>query len=136
MFFYKRYLLTNRSTKAIRKGTSINIQVMNNLRNSVRLIGHLGKDPEIKQLESGNSLARASLATKEVRKTKEGEKIEDTQWHQIIGWGKTAELMGTLLKKGKQVAINGKLVYRTYEDKNGIKRTISEVVVSEFMLMA
>ena len=109
---------------------------MNNLRNSVRLIGYLGKDPETKKLEGGNSLARVSLATKEVRKDKEGEKVEDTQWHQIIGWGKTAELMETLLKKGKQVAINGKLVHRTFEDKNGIKRTISEVVVSEFMLMA
>ena len=108
---------------------------MNNLRNSVRLIGHLGRDPEMKELPEGNALIRVSLATKEVRKNKKGEKIEEVQWHQLIGWGKTAELMNTLLKKGKQIAIDGKLVHRTYEDKNGVKRTISEVVVSEFVLM-
>jgi len=108
---------------------------MNNLRNSVRLIGHLGRDPEIKDLEEGKKLTRINLATTEVYKNKEGEKVQNTQWHQLIGWGKTAELMSTLLKKGKQVAVDGKLVYRTYEDKNGVKRTISEVVVSEFVLM-
>ncbi len=108
---------------------------MNNLRNSVRLIGHLGKDPEGKQLEGGNTLARVSLATKEVYKNKKGEKVENTQWHNLIGWGKTAELMNTLLKKGKQVAVDGKLVYRTYEDKSGVKRTISEIVVADFVLM-
>ena len=108
---------------------------MNNLRNSVRLIGHLGRDPETKALEEGNALTRVSLATTEVYKNKDGEKVQDTQGHQLIGWGKTAELMSTLLKKGKQVAVDGKLVYRTYEDKNGVKRTISEVVVSEFVLM-
>jgi len=108
---------------------------MNNLRNSVRLIGHLGRDPETKALAEGKSLTRISLATKEVYKNKDGEKIEDTQWHQLIGWGKTAELMSTLLKKGKQIAVDGKLVYNTYEDKDGVKRTTSEVVVSEFVLM-
>jgi len=108
---------------------------MNNLRNSVRLIGHLGRDPETKDLEEGNALTRVSLATTEIYKNKKGEKVQDTQWHQLIGWGKTAELMGTLLKKGKQIAIDGKLVYRTFEDKNGVKRTITEVVVSEFVLM-
>ena len=108
---------------------------MNNLRNSVRLIGHLGRDPEIKDLEEGKQLTRVNLATTEVYKNKNGEKVQNTQWHQLIGWGKTAELMSTLLKKGKQIAVDGKLVYRTYEDKNGVKRTISEVVVSEFVLM-
>ena len=108
---------------------------MNNLRNSVRLIGYLGKDPETKQLEDGKSLSRVSLATKEVYKTKSGEKVENTYWHNLIGWGKTAELMNTLLKKGKQIAIDGKLVYRTFEDKSGVKRTTTQIVVSEFVLM-
>ena len=108
---------------------------MNNLRNSVRLIGHLGKDPETKQLEGGNSLARVSLATREVYKNKNGEKVENTQWHNLIGWGKTAELMNTLLKKGKQIVIDGKIVYRTFEDRNGVKRTRTEIVVSDFVLM-
>ena len=108
---------------------------MNNLRNSVRLIGRLGRDPETKDLEEDKKLTRINLATTEVYKNKNGEKVENTQWHQLIGWGKTAELMSTLLKKGKQIAVDGKLVYRTYEDKNGVKRTITEVVVSEFVLM-
>jgi len=108
---------------------------MNNLRNSVRLIGYLGKDPEAKQIEGGKSLARVSLATKEVYKNKSGEKIENTQWHNLIGWGKTAELMNTLLKKGKQIAIDGKIIYKTFEDRNGVKRTMTEIVVSEFVLM-
>ncbi len=108
---------------------------MNNVRNSVRLIGYLGRDPEGKQLEGGNSLARVSLATKEVYKNKNGEKVENTQWHNLIGWGKTAELMNTLLKKGKQILVDGKIVYKTFEDRNGVKRTRTEIVVSDFVLM-
>ena len=75
---------------------------MNNLRNKVQLIGNLGKDIEWKQLENGNSIARATIATKEVYKNTEGEKVVDVQWHNLVGWGKVAEIMNVLLKKGKE----------------------------------
>jgi len=106
---------------------------MNNLRNSVQLIGHLGKDPEFKNLEEGKMIAKVSIATNDTYKNGKGEKIIETQWHNLIAWGKTAEIMERLLKKGNEVAVTGKLVHRTYEDKEGIIRNYSEVVVNEFM---
>ncbi|MEL7120681.1 MAG: single-stranded DNA-binding protein [Bacteroidota bacterium] len=108
---------------------------MNNLRNSVTLIGNLGKDPDYRSLENGKQIAKLSLATNETYKTESGEKVTQTQWHQCVAWGKTADLMYQLLKKGKTIAVRGKLVYRNYEDKNNQKRTISEVVVDEFLLV-
>jgi len=108
---------------------------MNNLRNKVQLIGNLGKDIEWKQLDNGNSIARATIATKEIYKNADGEKVVDVQWHNLVGWGKVAEIMNVILKKGKEVAVQGKLTHRTYEDKDGQKRYISEVIVSEFMPM-
>ena len=109
---------------------------MNNLRNSVTLIGNLGKDPDYRNLDNGKQIAKLSLATNETYKTESGEKVTQTQWHQCVAWGKTADLMSQLLKKGKTVAVRGKLVYRNYEDKNNQKRTISEVVVDEFLLVS
>ena len=106
---------------------------MNNLRNKVQLIGNLGKDVEYKQLQDGNAIARATIATKEVYKNSKGEKVIDVQWHNLVGWGRVAEFMQVLLKKGKQVAVQGKLAHRSYEDKKGQKRYISEVIVSEFI---
>ncbi len=109
---------------------------MNNIRNTVMLIGHLGKDAEMKQLESGKNWARVTLATNDTYKKENGEKVTDTQWHNCVGWGKTAELMGNLMKKGKEVAVQGKLTYRNYEDTNGVKRSIPEIVVSDFALLS
>lgn len=108
---------------------------MQNLNNRVQLIGNLGKDVDFKTVGDGLGLARVSLATNDVRKKNDGEVEKETQWHNIIGWGKTAELMQDLFKKGKKVAIQGKLVHRTYDDKDGVKRYVSEVVVNEFMLL-
>jgi len=108
---------------------------MNNLRNRVQLIGHLGKDVEFKELENGNALARVSIATKEIFQNSKGERVVDVQWHQLVGWGKLAEMMQVLCKKGKEVAVQGKLTHRTYEDKNGQMRFLSEIVVNEFMLL-
>ena len=108
---------------------------MNDLRNKVQLIGHLGREVDFKQLENGKSIARVSLATKEVRKNQAGEKEINTQWHNIIAWGKQAERMQVYFKKGKQVAVQGKLAHRSYEDQDGIKRQVSEVVLKEFMLI-
>lgn len=107
--------------------------IMNNLRNHVLLIGHLGQDVELKQFESGNHVARVTLATNESYK-KDNEWVTETQWHRIVAWGKNAERMTAQLKKGNQVAIQGKLKYNTFEDKEGVKRTIAEITVNEFML--
>ncbi len=108
---------------------------MNQLRNNVQLIGNLGKDVDFKKLDNGNAIARLSLATKEVYKNGQGERVIDTQWHNIIAWGKTAENMQVLLKKGKSVAVQGKLTHRSYQDKTGQNRRVSEIVVQEFMLI-
>ncbi|MCB0547035.1 MAG: single-stranded DNA-binding protein [Phaeodactylibacter sp.] len=106
---------------------------MNNLRNKVQLIGNLGKDVEFKQLKDGNAIARVTIATKDVYRNPKGEKVVDVQWHNLVGWGRVAEIMQVLLKKGKEVAVQGKLTHRSYEDKSGQKRFISEVIVEEFM---
>jgi len=108
---------------------------MSTLRNTVQLIGHVGNDPEIVNLESGKKLAKFSVATNESYKNAKGEKITDTQWHNIIAWGKTAELIENYVPKGKEVGIEGKLTSRSYEDKDGIKRYITEVVCNELLLL-
>lgn len=108
---------------------------MNSIKNSVTLIGNLGKDPEFKQLQGGRAVARFSLATNETYRNQKGDKVTTTQWHTLVAWGKTAETMSTLLKKGKEVIVHGKLTYRSYEDKDGITRSIPEVVVDEFVML-
>ncbi len=109
---------------------------MNSIKNSVTLIGNLGKDPEIKQFQSGRSVARFSLATNETYRNQKGDKVTSTQWHNIVAWGKTAEMMNNLLKKGKEVVVHGKLTYRTYEDKEGVTRFIPEIVADEFVVLS
>ncbi len=108
---------------------------MNTLRNNVRLIGRLGQDPEIRQLEKGNKVASFSLATGEVHIDKEGNRKEQTEWHSIVAWGVLADRCEKYLKKGKEVAIDGKLTYRSWEDKNGSKHTAAEVVVNELLFV-
>lgn len=107
---------------------------MNAIRNSVRLLGNLGGDPEIKEFDGGNKLAKFSLATHDYFTDKKGEKQKSTDWHNVVAWGKTAELMGQLLKKGSEVAIEGKLNTREYE-KDGEKKYITEVVANEFVVL-
>lgn len=108
---------------------------MNALRNKVQLIGHVGNAPEIVTLESGKKLAKFSIATNESYKNAKGEKITDTQWHNIVAWGKTAELIESYVPKGKEIGIEGKLTSRSYEDKEGQKRYITEVVCNELLLL-
>ena len=108
---------------------------MNALRNKVQLIGHLGQDPEITTLESGNKLAKFSLATSETYKNASGQKVEDTQWHQVVAWGKLADLVENYLTKGKQVAVEGKLTHRSYETQAGDKRYVTEVRCNEMLLL-
>lgn len=107
---------------------------MSAIRNSVRLLGHAGQDPEIKEFDGGNKLARFSMATNENYTDKKGEKQTSTEWHNLVAWGKTAELMGQLVKKGTEMAIEGALKTRSYE-KDGEKKYITEVVVNDFQVM-
>ncbi|MBQ4913716.1 single-stranded DNA-binding protein [Maribacter sp. MMG018] len=108
---------------------------MNALKNKVQLIGNLGQDPEIITMENGTKLAKFSLATTESYKNAKGEKVDDTQWHNVVAWGKTAEIVETYLLKGKQVAVEGKLTHRSYETKEGEKRYITEVRCNELLML-
>ena len=108
---------------------------MSTLRNKVQLIGHVGQDPEIKTFEGEKKLASLSIATKEVYKNEKGEKVEETQWHRITAWGKTADIIEKHVVKGKEIAVDGKLRHRSYDDKNGDKKYITEIIVSELMLL-
>ncbi|MBT6746516.1 MAG: single-stranded DNA-binding protein [Flavobacteriales bacterium] len=103
------------------------------IRNKVQLIGNLGNDPQITKLENGNSLAKFSVATNESYLNKAGERIENTQWHNIIAWGKTAEIVEKILKKGNEVVVEGKLINRSYEDDNGVKKYITEIQANELL---
>ena len=108
---------------------------MNTIRNKVQWIGNLGSQPEIVSLDSGKTLAKFTMATNDYYKDAKGEKIQDTQWHNLVAWGKTAEIIEKYVSKGQEIAIEGKLTNRSYEDKSGAKRYISEVVVNEVLLL-
>ena len=105
------------------------------LKNKVQLIGHLGNPPEIKTLDSGKKLARFSVATNESYVNSQGEKIQETQWHNLVAWGKLAEVIEKYLNKGSEVVVEGKLLNRTYTDKEGNKKYITEVEVSELLML-
>jgi len=108
---------------------------MNNLRNRVQLIGHLGNKPEIKTLDSGKKMAKFSIATNETYKNNKGEKVTDTEWHNVVAWNKTAEIAELYLEKGKEIAIEGKLSTRSYEDQQGVKKYVTEIVCQELLLL-
>ena len=107
---------------------------MNALKNKVQLIGNLGNAPEIKSIESGKKMARFSMATNENYRNAKGEKVTETTWHNLVAWGKVAELAEKFLQKGTEVVIEGKLINRNYTDKNGNKKYISEIQVNELLL--
>ncbi|MEO8515660.1 MAG: single-stranded DNA-binding protein [Flavobacterium sp.] len=108
---------------------------MNTLRNKVQLIGHVGQEPEIKNFDGGKKLANLTIATNEVYYNDKGDKVEQTEWHRITAWGKTAEIIEKFVTKGKEIAIEGKLTHRNYDDKDGNKRYVTEVVVNELLLL-
>jgi len=105
------------------------------MRNKVQLIGHVGQDPEIKTLEGGKKLANITIATNDAYYKENGEKVEQTEWHKVIAWGKTAEIVEKYVTKGKEIAISGKLTHRSYDDKDGNKRYVTEVVANELVLI-
>jgi single-strand DNA-binding protein len=106
---------------------------MNTLRNSVRLVGNLGMDPEVKNLENNRKLARLSLATNESYKNDKGEKVTETQWHNLTLWGVQAKFAEDYLKKGDEIVVEGRIANRNYIDKDGNKRFACEIVVNEFL---
>ena len=108
---------------------------MTTLRNSVQLIGRLGMDPEVKTFENDKIKVRFSLATSDYYKNKEGERVEETQWHNVVAWGKTAKIAENYLNKGKEIALSGKLTSRSYDDKDGNKKYITEVVANEILML-
>lgn len=108
---------------------------MTNLRNRVQLIGNLGMAPEIFEFDGGKKKARLSIATNETYKNQKGKLVKETQWHNVIAWGKTAEIVESYLEKGSEVCISGKLTSRTYDDKDGNKKFISEIVMSELLML-
>ncbi len=107
---------------------------MKSLRNSVQLIGNIGKDPEVKSFDQRKK-ASFSIATNETYKNQNGEKVKETQWHNVVVWGKLADVVEKYLKKGNEVAIEGKLVHRSYETATGEKRYITEVNVNDLVML-
>jgi single-strand DNA-binding protein len=108
---------------------------MSSLSNRVTLIGNLGQDPETKTTETVKKLTHFTLATKEGYKNAEGQRVNETTWHNIVAWNGLADVAGKFLKKGKEVAVEGRIVYRTYEDKKGITKYITEIVLNDLVLL-
>jgi single-strand DNA-binding protein len=108
---------------------------MNTLRNKVQLIGNLGAKVELKTLESGKVVGHVTIATNESYKNQQGEKVTETTWHNLVIWGKQAEILAKYTDKGAEVGIEGKITNRSYTDKHGEKRYMTEIVVSDFLLM-
>jgi single-strand DNA-binding protein len=114
---------------------NLNLHAMNTMKNKVQLIGNVGNNPEIKTFDGGKKLVSFTLATNESYKNDKGEKVEQTEWHRVSAWGKTADVIEKFVTKGKEIAIEGKLTHRSYDDKNGEKRYITEVVASDVLLL-
>ena len=108
---------------------------MNNLRNKVQLIGNLGTTPEVVEFKEGQKLVKLTLATNESYKNKDGEIIKETQWHNLVVFGPNAKVAEQYLEKGKEICIEGKLSNRSYDDKNGNKKYVTEIIVQEFLML-
>ena len=108
---------------------------MGTIKNHVQLIGNIGQEPTITNLESGRKVAKFSLATNEFYNNSKGEKVQETQWHQIVAWGKTAEIIERYAAKGKEIGVSGKLKSRSYEDSEGVTRYVTEVEADEILLL-
>lgn len=106
------------------------------IRNKVSLIGRTGKDVEVFTYENGNIKATVTLATSDYYTNQNGEKVEQTEWHNIVAFGKTAEIMQKYVEKGKEIAIEGKITYKSYESQDGQKRFITEIKVDEILLLS
>lgn len=108
---------------------------MTTLNNKVQLIGNLGKDPEVKEFDGGRKVAKFPLATTESYKNDAGEKISETSWHSIVAWNGLATIAEKYLIKGKEVAVEGRISYRNFEDKEGTKKYFTEIILSQIQLL-
>ncbi len=108
---------------------------MTNLKNSVRLIGHIGQKPEIKTIPNGKKVANFSLATSDTYKDANGQKVTETTWHNMVAWGTQVDIIEKYLDKGHEIIIEGKLMNRNYVDKKGMKKYITEILVNEFQMI-
>ena len=106
------------------------------MKNRVQLIGRVGQDPEVKTLDGGKKLATVSIATNDVYYKENGDKVEQTEWHRVTAWGKTADIIEKYVVKGKEIGIEGKLTHRSYDDKNGENRYVTEIVANEVLLLS
>lgn len=113
----------------------LKLTVMNSLKNRVTLIGNLGMDPDVKTTETGKKVTHFTLATSDGYKNADGQKVSETTWHNIVAWNGLADIAGKYLKKGKEVAVEGRIVYRTYEDKKGATKNITEIVLNDLLLL-
>lgn len=109
--------------------------IMSTLKNHVQLIGNVGQEPTITNLENGKKVARFSIATNENYKNNKGEKVQSTDWHTVVAWGKTAEIIENYVGKGKEIAITGKLRTRIYTTDDGNQRYVTEVEAKEVLLL-
>ena len=105
------------------------------MRNRVQLIGNLGQDPKVIELESGKKLVRFPMATNESYKNSKGEKVTSTEWHNIVAWGNLADIAGQYLSKGKEIALEGRLQNTSYEDKEGKTRYVTEIIAQDFVML-
>jgi single-strand DNA-binding protein len=108
---------------------------MFSIRNKVQLIGNLGKSPEVRTTETGKKLVKLSVATNEIYTNSKGEKVKETQWHNLVAWGKLADIAEKYLNTGSEVAVEGKLVNRDYTDKEGNKKNVTEIQVNELLML-
>lgn len=108
---------------------------MYGLRNKVQLIGNLGATPDVRVTETGRKVAQFNIATSEIYRNSKGEKVKETQWHRVVAWGKKADIVEKYLEKGREIALEGRLVTRSYTDKDGVKKYITEVLVNELLLL-
>ncbi|HOZ41730.1 MAG TPA: single-stranded DNA-binding protein [Flavobacteriales bacterium] len=108
---------------------------MNTLKNKVNLIGNLGALPQVREVAQGRKVARMTVATHNSYRNASGERVTNTQWHTVVAWGRTAEQVERLLEKGSPLALEGRLVHRTYDGQDGTKRTVTEIVMNGFQLL-
>ena len=108
---------------------------MYGLRNKVQLIGNLGATPDVRVTETGRKVAQFNIATSEIYRNSKGEKVKETQWHRVVAWGKKADIVEKYLEKGREIALEGRLVTRSYTDKDGVKKYITDVLANELLLL-
>jgi single-strand DNA-binding protein len=109
---------------------------MKAMNNTVRLIGNLGFDPEVREIAKGRKVARLSVATNESYTNAAGERVTDTQWHTVVAWGRIADQVERMLAKGSPIVLEGRLVHRSYSGKDGLKRYVTEIVLNDFKVIA